>query len=114
MNTLFEVEPEPDHSAELPEIQGTEKQIPWAIAIRKKRLVEIAQYLRKHRLHAENLKDLGRTEAYERERTRYRAELDREEELRRIDQARFWIDHRDNSAQELLENGPAKPGGGFR
>lgn len=114
MNTLFEVEPEPEHSAELPELQGSPKQIDWAIHIRKKRLVEIGQYLRKHRLYVENLKDLGRTEAYERERARYRAELDREEELRRIDQARFWISHRDNSAQELLERGPAKPGDSYR
>lgn len=113
MNTLFEVEPEIPERADLPPIQGTEKQIPWAEGIRRKKLREIEQVLREWRLYIQRLADLGKEDQADFQRQKFRLALDQLAVIEQKTGANWWIARRENSARELLTDAEAKPGDSY-
>jgi hypothetical protein len=98
--------------ADLPMLKGTPKQVPWATAVRAAKLQDCDTLLRQWRLLIERHKDAGRSEAVERERAGYAAALDRLGAMERQVTCRWWLDRRENTAEELLTGGDAKPGSG--
>lgn len=97
---------------DLPPLKGTPKQVPWASAVRAGKLRDCETLLRQWRLLIERHQDAGRAEAAERERAGYSLALERLGALERQVTCRYWLARRDNSAEELLLGGDAKPGSG--
>lgn len=110
--TLFETQPAPPEVELLP-IQGSEKQTPWAEAVRAGKLAKCREHLRKWRLLILNYEDAGRDDLADQERGGYRAAVDILAILQGQTAARFWIDRRFNDAAELLTLSPAKPGSSY-
>ncbi len=116
MSALFEEEDLVDVTEaerELPELVGSERQLPWARAVRARKLRECDQLLREWALLIERHEANGRTEQAGREREDRRVALDHLAALERRTAAGWWLNRRDNSARELLSGAPAKPGDSY-
>jgi hypothetical protein len=98
--------PEP----ELPPIQGTPNQIKWATDVRNGKINHCRKALRDIQALTEQYRRQGKTELYESHRARLRKWMDRLEQLEANTSARFFLDRRENSASELLNDEDAKPG----
>lgn len=102
----------PAHAAPepaLPPINGTPNQIPWAEQVRAGKLAHCRKALTELQRLTEQYRR-SQHEAYERHRARLRAWMDSMERLEAETSARFWLDHRENLASELLNGEEAKPG----
>lgn len=107
---LFEVpkSEEPDGS-ELPALRGSEKQIEWAAKIRPKLLAQVSRYLRERR---ELLQRQPEGPKKAQLRAGYTRLVDAAGRIERREWSSWWIERRDNSADELLTDKPARPGDG--
>jgi hypothetical protein len=82
----------------LPELTGTEKQIAWALKIRSEKLASLRDYRANmlKRAQAANVSDRALTEALD--------QFDAcDNQIRQQAHAPWWIDRRDNTTQELLQ-----------
>lgn len=113
MTTLFEVAAEPVAGLELPELTGTEKQVPWATSVRTRLVQAMHAHLREWR----RLLDLWEAnpkmdpDRLEREREAYQAAGQALEEIQQERYAGWWLSRRENTARELLSGADPKPGG---
>lgn len=85
--------------APLPDLQGSAKQIGWAMDIRPRKLAEVARHLVEWRRLIEAHRD---PEKQERAREKLRAAMEAGERLEQITSAHWWIEHRELTAAELL------------
>lgn len=111
-DTLFDVAAT-ETADDLPPINGTQKQIPWATQVRKDKLSAVALLIRQQQELVQAHYAAGRNEKAEQAREVCRRFIDFAGQLERESSARFWLDRRENSAHELLTNATPKPGGSF-
>lgn len=110
-STLFEVEPGTGAELQLPPIEGTEKQTPWAEHVRGKLLAEVRKLLRDWEGYVESLRRSGKDAKAEAEADALRQARGVSEELHQQARASFWLDRRENTARELITGAPPRPGG---
>lgn len=103
MSTLFDdTDLRAETERDLPELRGSEAQVKWAKHVRSKAFWEIDQLLREWRLLIDRYRDLGNTEAAERE-SQLRAEaLDVMGRLEQENRSWVWIDGREWTARQWL------------
>ncbi len=100
--TLFDVEPDATDESDLPELTGTEKQVPWATQIRRKLIAEMDATLLQWQRYTQRLADQGDHERSERERENLRQALRAADGIREQTYSGWWIDRRSQTAKELL------------
>lgn len=93
---------EPEAELELPPIQGTEKQYNWSTAVRKKKLLAIREFLASCQAYADRMLLTNPEKAAECQQS-ITATTARFEALCTETAARFWLDRRDQSVQQLLD-----------
>ena len=104
--------PEVGDTGTLPSLRGSQRQITWSETIRAAKLAGCRKLIKDWLAYAENLKRTNETKAAE-ERKKAFAHGEYLEWLERQDGASWWIDRRDNSPTELLNNSLAKPGDSY-
>lgn len=113
MRALFDIEPE-DRAVGVPDLQGSEAQVKWAIKVRTAMLPRLDKAVREWRRRVRDLQIHGDPEKRRKAEERLGHVIQRVEAIRAIDRASWWLDHRDNDVTELIDDGPAKPGSIFR
>lgn len=111
-DALFDVAPL-GSEGDLPLIEGTSKQVPWATHVRKDKLTEVGRLIRQQQALVQTHYAAGRAEKAEQSQKVVTRFIEAAGRLERETSAHFWLDHRENSAHELLTNAPAKPGNSF-
>lgn len=96
---LFDIAPEPQ--PELPPLVGSSAQIPWAEKVRAKQLAAIRKLIRDEQV----LVGRGKLDCLVLER-----HIEAVVWIKRSTSCRYWLDRRDNTALELLDGAPARPG----
>lgn len=90
-------------SVELPDLNGSEKQVRWAGHIRREKLREVQQVLREWQGLIDNYQRAGKSlEKVAEARAAFRSALDGLEALEKQASAAWWIDRREKTARELL------------
>lgn len=112
MSTLFDIEPDASQR-QLPDLTGTAKQIPWATHVRREQFAAVDRLITEMQRLVEVHRKAGREEQAERQRAALREALDRLPELEQQTYSGWWLDRRDNTAQELLAGAEPRPGNSF-
>lgn len=115
MKTLFDAECIPERKREtLPPMIGSQKQVDWATHIRRSVLSEADRLIKDADRLAEAYERAGKCQPARSVRA-YACRLsDKRNWLAsRAVEAAFWIERRDNTAEEILEGEPARPGHTF-
>lgn len=106
----------PAQTSDLPELDATPAQRKWATDVRNGKIKHCRKLVRDWQEYIALLRKRG-TEAGQRivsqETTRLQAAIDVLERLEQETSARFWLNHRDNTARELLSEAEAAPGDGY-
>lgn len=98
MSTLFDVDPTPA----LPALTGSQAQIDWAEKIRSGKLRHVREEVKRLQALRAQMESRGHAERAEEYRRKVRQAMTALEKLERAREARFWIDRRDDTADELI------------
>ena len=110
-NTLFDTPPAPSRlTADLPPLQGSERQVRWATDIREKAIREGHTHLGELRRLQERHAAARQVEQAGRAYEAAKKAAEGLARLERIVDSRFWITHRENTITELLSGAEARPG----
>lgn len=99
-----------DAFADLPPLQGSEKQLGWSSRVRKHLLTEIGTLIRQQQALVQAHHAAGRPEKAEQAQAVVTQYIDAAGRWEREPSCRVWLDYRNNTAHDLLTDAPANPG----
>ena len=105
---LFDIPPDPEE--QLPALNGSAAQVAWAEKVRVGKLAGVRSAIREMQELIARYEQAGKTEPAETHRARLLLWIDRAEVMKIWSSAAYWLDHRENSVVDLLNDAPANPG----